>query len=798
MPTNQDGVNTDVWKETKETCPRSARFLLSKYNLGGTQQLTRTITHDDKVKDLATVTFCDDRWGNAIKHMAESGEWSNEESVKTLIQNGARAFGFWHLPDAVLQSLTGHILAEEPRASPGMDFLVERSNSDQGPWSTKATNAGKRRAANSVHAARQDPKTDKVDRSGKTAKIVLLLFVFVLSNLYAVDVVCIMYPGIFEDFGVPVYFARAGGAGVLLWTAVLFLSMAKSFHKILARIVTHDSFVMRVLEQHKELHIFSGQMMVLTIVIHVVSHCVGTIPGLISVPLDKLNVMLGCADPAKHEGYMNVRFWWLDMSACPMVDSPSYLGVLFKTTPGLSGVALVLLMALIAYTANESRRKANFEIFMYVHNAAMPLWLILLFVHGSNGWIGVGFPLVVFVCSVPVLLYVVDRLLRIVRYYRFAGKAAKLVDVVIRPGAHGGAKGALINLKFSKPLVIWDARDGMYGMICMPEYSKYQWHPFTISSSCQDDTVDFIVMSVGDWTQNLAERCLAARSDDVALPTLRLDGPYLAPTVTALSQEVLIAVGAGVGFTPFLSLLSGLIASLSDESARDTVRVKEAHFFWLTRSADEFLFARKHFTRILSNPCLRDRIFLHLHVTQKEQEGDVAAFMFREAVRRQSKIDKVVFDEILKDHDHARDLVGKAQLPWHWVHGATGDTLWVESLVEDPVEDAQVADAHNHHWSQGILRRDKTGGLFRQSSVSLDKSLGEHRYLPVVFGRPNFSREILAIGNAWPEYKAHVYVCGNDLLVQSLRDVCEECNAYVREAGGQEQDKFRLHFERFG
>jgi len=171
--------------------------------------------------------------------------------------------------------------------------------------------------------------------------------------------------------------------------------------------------------------------------------------------------------------------------------------------------------------------------------------------------------------------------------------------------------------------------------------------------------------------------------------------------------------------------------------------------------------------------------------------------MFREAVRRQSKIDKVVFDEILKDHDHARDLVGKAQLPWHWVHGATGDVLWVDSLVEHRVDDEHVADAHNDHWAQGILPRTTTTGLFRPSKTPAG-SLGEHRYLPVVFGRPNFSREIMAIGNAWPEYTSHVYVCGNDQLVQSLRDVVEECNSHVREAGGQEQDKFRLHFERFG
>merc|ERR1719409_1003351 len=170
----------------------------------------------------------------------------------------------------------------------------------------------------------------------------------------------------------------------------------------------------------------------------------------------------------------------------------------------------------------------------------------------------------------------------------------------------------------------------------MPEYAPFQWHPFTISSGSKDENVEFIVAGVGDWTQELAGRCLRAREDGDKLPKIAMDGPYPAPTQSALSQEVLIAVGAGVGITPFLSLIATIVAQLEDERSADKIVLKSAHFFWLTRSMDEFLFGRRHFAKIASNPRIRERVHLHLHCTGQEPGKDAAAYMFRQAIRLQS------------------------------------------------------------------------------------------------------------------------------------------------------------------
>merc|ERR1712151_542977 len=125
-----------------------------------------------------------------------------------------------------------------------------------------------------------------------------------------------------------------------------------------------------------------------------------------------------------------------------------------------------------------------------------------------------------------------------------------------------------------------------------------QWHPFTISSGQRDEHVEFIIAGVGDWTQMLARRCLENRDEDLPLPKIALDGPYPAPTQSAMSMEVLVAVGAGVGITPFLSLMSTIVSLFETGKGARKSQLKEAHFYWLTRSTDELLFGRRHFAKI--------------------------------------------------------------------------------------------------------------------------------------------------------------------------------------------------------
>merc|ERR1712117_657780 len=113
---------------------------------------------------------------------------------------------------------------------------------------------------------------------------------------------------------------------------------------------------------------------------------------------------------------------------------------------------------------------------------------------------------------------------RSLRYCLFAGRIVKMVKATVRPGKAGDAKGALSYVQISRPPFLWNQHAGMYAFVCAPEIAPLQWHPFTICSGPHDETVDFLIAGVGDWTQELARRCMAAESKG-ELPKVAIDGP---------------------------------------------------------------------------------------------------------------------------------------------------------------------------------------------------------------------------------------------------------------------------------
>ena len=334
-------------------------------------------------------------------------------------------------------------------------------------------------------------------------------------------------------------------------------------------------------------------------------------------------------------------------------------------------------------------------------------------------------------------------------------------------------------------------RPGMYAFLCAPELSSWQWHPFTIasfdgagggaavatSSSTNSSTssvgtgdemvalsprqrgrrdeallsvgplptptASFIIEVAGDWTASLVGACKQAhqRRGRSAMPRVVLDGPFPAPAQSALRCPVLLAVGAGIGITPFLSLIETLaereLASDADGGPLST-GLLEARCYWISRSAEAFLFGWPLLRKLLSHAQLRTRIVFHLHVTARAPEGNGAAYLFREAVARQN-----------------------SQL-----HGseARADALFV--AVDDVVVDGEGE-----------------GGPGPAAGVSIE------------FGRPDFQRQLLALAARHPSHDVSVFACGGEPLVESLGAACEASERAVKDST---QQRFPLAHERFG
>merc|ERR1712187_833150 len=116
---------------------------------------------------------------------------------------------------------------------------------------------------------------------------------------------------------------------------------------------------------------------------------------------------------------------------------------------------------------------AHFRRFFALHHLLVPAWVILLVVHGANDWVGLGFPLVLLVAGIPMLIYAYTRLHRT---YRSLHSAAK--DV----GVEKSRTNRLLRLEVElAPGAYRQCQVGEFAYINVPSLARTEWHPFTIS-----------------------------------------------------------------------------------------------------------------------------------------------------------------------------------------------------------------------------------------------------------------------------------------------------------------------------
>ncbi|CAK9098913.1 Respiratory burst oxidase homolog protein F (Cytochrome b245 beta chain homolog RbohAp108) (NADPH oxidase RBOHF) (AtRBOHF) [Durusdinium trenchii] len=804
---------------------------------------------DEKtLQEVAQEVFRDDRWEVALRNL---GRRLRPEQAKRLLQDGAKTYGFWQLPDDALDGLVSQLLNREEMMSPGLQQWadsMEKNVTAVVPQSIKAPKSEATEKSQKTETSQvgepvvQPMKTFATSRfsvdlvtldaatSGETGVNVsrfiqeeqlpkartvamkplsglpdwkghlvspnyfrmingsLHLVVLLCSAGYALDLVTSKYPLAIPLFSWPIFFARLGGMATAIWSALLFLSMCRSVLTVLSRCCPRRgaSFWFTFLDCHKDLHIQAGKALVFYSAVHIGGHVIGTVPGVLQKNVSELNQLLGCAqeDPPYVADWDLSFFHW---PHCPLSeeDKPmNFTEALFLTMPGFTGFLLVVVLAGLFLTSLQKFRTERFEVFSKIHSLGIFLWPPLLFLHGSQGWVGIGIPLVIVVCGLPILLYTLTRLARLLRYYLNA-RTVRILRAVVRPGQEEPVDGALVQLELSRPKCLWQWKRnaGMYAFICMPEYAPLQWHPMTITSGNEDETVNFLIAGIGDWTQELARRCLSGK-----LPRLALDGPFTAPTQSALEKRVLVAVGAGVGVTPFISLLSTLVAELVSESKQH--RLVEAHFYWMTRDPMEFVFAWQILRKWLRQDILQSKIFVHLYTTARDPKQNLSAFLFKEAVKRQCLVDRRHFRSSLAQWLEQQEVQTPGpQFPWAWAEGGNEDLIWVKCPSFD---------------SEGMASSFRTitdRGSADRLQPEVEGDPCDERMVPIWFGRPNFKRDISSIGKARPDMNVHVYVCGNDDLVRGLQSICDSCAqealARSRTRKGPLQ-KYVVHYERFG
>lgn len=236
-----------------------------------------------------------------------------------------------------------------------------------------------------------------------------------------------------------------------------------------------------------------------------------------------------------------------------------------------TGFALLALLVLIWACARDRVRAAgHFELFHRVH-ASFWLWFVIAVLHGPVFWIWL---------LAPGIAYIAERTLR--RSLRRPSVA--LLEA--RPLASG-----VTHLRFARPPgFVYEPGDFVY--LRVPAVARSEWHPFTLTSAPeQPEALAVHVRTLGNWTRTLRERFTAPGSHRGQ--QVDVDGPYGSPSVHIQDCEHAVTIAAGIGVTPFASLLQSL--QLRRAAAGAGLRLKRLHFVWISREQDSF----EWFTQLL-------------------------------------------------------------------------------------------------------------------------------------------------------------------------------------------------------
>ncbi|GAB2245044.1 hypothetical protein Droror1_Dr00000537 [Drosera rotundifolia] len=199
-------------------------------------------------------------------------------------------------------------------------------------------------------------------------------------------------------------------------------------------------------------------------------------------------------------------------------------------------LALLAGLCMWATTFPLIRRKF-FELFFYIH------YLYILFVFFFILHVGIAYACIM----LPgFYLFMIDRFLR----YLQSRSRVRLVSARVLPCE-------VMELNFSKsPGLSYTPTSIVF--VNVPSISKFQWHPFTISSSSslEQDKLSVVMKVEGSWTRKLHEKLTSSSIDHLEVS---LEGPYGPASTHFLRHDTLVMVAGGSGITPFISMIRELI-----------------------------------------------------------------------------------------------------------------------------------------------------------------------------------------------------------------------------------------------
>ncbi|KAJ4487563.1 NADPH oxidase [Lentinula aciculospora] len=314
----------------------------------------------------------------------------------------------------------------------------------------------------------------------------------------------------------------------------------------------------------------------------------------------------------------------------------NFLLICVEAGPAITGWIMWAALGAMAWYAREEKRKQNFERFWYTHHLFI-VFFINWQLHGMFCMIKPDRPPYCSYNTIGVfwrywivggVIWVTERILREVR-----SRHRTYISKVIQHPSN------VMELQIKKEKTT--TRAGQYIFINCPEISYFQWHPFTLTSAPEEDYISVHIRVVGDFTTALSKavgcdfkskekteaggKVIGTDTNpplNVTLPRVMVDGPFGSASEDFLNYEVVLLVGAGIGVTPFASILKSIWYRMNNFNHGKPTRLSKVYFTWVIRDfgSAEWFHSLLH---AIEEQDVQNRIEINIYLTAKIKDDDM-------------------------------------------------------------------------------------------------------------------------------------------------------------------------------
>ena len=105
----------------------------------------------------------------------------------------------------------------------------------------------------------------------------------------------------------------------------------------------------------------------------------------------------------------------------------------------------------------------------------------------------------------------------------------------------------------------FEYKAGQWLRVSSSHLNADEYHPFTISSAPHEEELSVHIHAIGPWTHNIRELYNPANLKCTPYPRVSVDGSFGEGHQDWYEYDVTILVGAGIGITPFSSILKDIV-----------------------------------------------------------------------------------------------------------------------------------------------------------------------------------------------------------------------------------------------